>query len=372
MNLSQKLRILKFFLIGCKNMLRVENLLVRSGDFVLHDIYFALGESECGVVVGPSGAGKSTLLEAIAGLRAVERGRIFLGKSEITNLPPEKRNIAFVPQDYALFPHLTVQGNILLAPRLLKVPKEKALKRFEFLCELLNLKDLLHRYPKHLSGGERQRVALARALMLDPQLLLLDEPLSALDPQIRPPIRRSLKQIFKTLKTTVLIVTHDLWDAAALGDKVFVIENGRIVQSGSWSEVISNPQSEFVAGFVGLNQISGTIVRREGKVFLRVKDILLPINTDLPEGTSVSFKFFPSQVELLLDATPSSWLGKVEELMDLGDKVHLVVSVANGLVVKIETTIKGFKLGQEVAFAVKGQISPANEKKLIERGSPRS
>jgi molybdate/tungstate transport system ATP-binding protein len=337
-------------------MLRVENLTVRSGDFVLRDVSLALEKGECGVIVGPSGAGKSTLLEAIAGLREIERGRIILGGQEITNLPPEQRSIAFVPQDYALFPHLTAQGNILLAPRLLGMPKDKITERFEFLCSLLNLKELLHRRPKQLSGGERQRVALARALMLDPMLLLLDEPFAALDPQMRPSVRRSLRQIFKTLETTVLIVTHDLWDAAALGDKVFVIEDGRIVQSGSWSEVISNPQSDFVAEFVGLNQIVGTIVRRDGKAFLQVGKLLLPINSDLPEGTNASLKFFPSQVEIVSNDERAAWLGKVEEVMDLGDKVHLAVSVADGLVVKVETSPKGFKIGDEVAFVVKGQV----------------
>jgi len=337
-------------------MLRVENLTVHLGDFVLQDVSLALEEGECGVIVGPSGAGKSTLLEAIAGLREIERGRVILGGQEITNLPPEQRSIAFVPQDYALFPHLTAQGNILLAPRLLGMTKDKITERFKFLCSLLDLKELLHRYPRQLSGGERQRIALARALMLDPVLLLLDEPFAALDPQMRPSVRRSLRQIFKTLKTTVLIVTHDLWDAAALGDKVFVIESGRIVQSGSWSEVISNPQSDFIAEFVGLNQIAGTIVWREGRAFLQVNEILLPINTDLPEGTSASLKFFPSQVQFVPNDAQEAWLGRIEEVMDLGDKVHLVVSVADGLVVKIETSPKNFKIGDEVAFVVKGQV----------------
>lgn len=356
---------------GERVMLFVENLTVRSGDFVLRDVTLSLERGECGVVVGPSGAGKSTLLETIVGLRKPEKGRIVLNGREITNLPPEHRKIAFVPQDYALFPHLTARGNILLAPKLLKMPKDKLAERFEFLCELLNLRDLLNRRPRQLSGGERQRVALARALMLDPQLLLLDEPFAALDPQMRPSVRRSLRQIFRTLQTTVLIVTHDLWDAAALGDKVFVIENGRIVQSGSWEEVITDPKSEFITEFVGINCITGKVVRREGKAFLQVQGNLLPIQTEMPEGTWASLKFFPSQIEIVPNNTPASWQGRVEEVMNLGDRAQLVVSVADGLVVRIETPLPcRYGMGDKVAFVVKGAVSPVV--KELEEGSGQS
>ncbi len=340
-------------------MLFVENLTVHSGEFVLRDVTLSLERGQCGVVVGPSGAGKSTLLEAVAGLRKVEKGRIILNGREITHLPPERRGIALVPQDYALFPHLTARSNILLAPKLLKMPKEKLIGRFEFLCELLNLRDLLDRRPRQLSGGERQRVALARALMLDPKLLLLDEPFAALDPQMRPFVRRSLKQIFRTLETTVLIVTHDLWDAAALGDKVFVLENGRIVQSGSWSEVITNPQSEFITEFVGINNFTGKVVLREGRKFLEVQGNLLPIQTDMPDGTVATLKFFPSQIELAPDSAPTAWQGRVDEVMNLGDRVQLVVLVGDNLVARIEVPLPcRYEIGDKVAFIVKGSILP--------------
>lgn len=342
-------------------MLSVENLTVRSGDFELKDVTLFLEQGQCGVVVGPSGAGKSTLLETIVGLRKAEKGRIILNGREITDLPPENRGIAFVPQDYALFPHLTARGNILLAPKLLKMPKDKLVKRFDFLCGLLGLRELLDRRPKQLSGGERQRVALARALMLDPQLLLLDEPFAALDPQMRPSVRRSIRQIFRTLKTTVLIVTHDLWDAAALGDKVFVLENGRVIQSGSWSEIITNPQSDFIAEFVGINRFTGEVVRRDGRTFLRVRGNLLPIQTDLPTGTVASLKFFPSQVELV-PPTAEAWRGRVDEVMNLGDRVQLVISVADSLPARIEAPSPcHYEIGDEVTFIVKGSVLPLKE-----------
>ncbi|MDW8026871.1 MAG: ATP-binding cassette domain-containing protein [Armatimonadota bacterium] len=343
-------------------MLVVENLTVRSGEFVLRDVSFQLDQSECGVVVGPSGAGKSTLLEAIVGLRHLEHGRIFLDGRDITDLPPERRGIAFVPQDYALFPHLTAKSNILLAPKLLKLPKVRVDDRFEFLCSLLNLKDLLHKRPSQLSGGERQRVALARALILEPKLLLLDEPFAALDPQMRPSVRRSLRQIFRSLQTTVLIVTHDLWDAAALGDKVFVIENGQIVQSGSWSQVISEPKSDFIIEFVGINSISGQVLRQGDKVFLQTSKTKLPIQTDLPDGTFASLRFFPSQAQIVPDGISNVWRGRIEEVMDLGDKVQMVVSLSESLVVRIESAKPcPFKIGDEVSFVVNSQVQPISD-----------
>ncbi len=334
-------------------MLWVERLTVRAGEFTLRNVSLHLEAGECGVVVGPSGAGKSTLLEAMAGLREVERGRILLGGRDITALPPEKRGVAFVPQDYALFPHLTVSGNILLAPRLLRLPNAEVEKRFNFLCRLLGLHPLLSRRPNQLSGGERQRVALARALMLQPQLLLLDEPFAALDPQMRPTVRRSLRQIFRTLRQTVLMVTHDLWDAAMMGDRVFVMENGRLVQSGSWEEVTTNPQCQFVAEFVGLNRLVGTIVRNERGVFLQVGTTLLPVETELPDGTPATLQFFPSQAHLTNREHPMAWRGQVEEAIYLGEREQLLVALSEDLMVRVDVPAPcPYGIGAPVALLV--------------------
>lgn len=334
-------------------MLLVENLTVRSGEFILSDVALKVPKGQCGVVVGPSGAGKSTLLEAIAGLREIVNGRITLNGRDLTSLPPERRSIAFVPQDYALFPHMTVRGNILLAPRLLRLPKGEVEWRFFSLCELLDLKDLLHLRPHQLSGGERQRVALARALILRPQLLLLDEPFAALDPQMRPTVRRSLRKVLQTLNTTVLIVTHDLWDAAALGDCVFVIENGRIVQSGSWAEVIADPKSDFIAEFIGINRFIGVIARDGDRTYLQTEEARLPVQTDLPDGTPARLQFFPSQVQFVPNDRTGAWRGVVAEAMDLGDRLQLVVELPNGLIVRAEVpSTCPYTIGDAVAFVV--------------------
>lgn len=338
-------------------MLCVENLTVYAGDFVLRGIELKVPQGQCGVVVGPSGAGKSTLLEAIAGLRRIDSGRITLNGRDITMLSPERRGIAFLPQDYALFPHLTAKGNILLAPSLLRLPKDEVKQRFNFLCDLLSLHDLLDRRPHQLSGGECQRVALARALMLQPQLLLLDEPFAALDPQMRPTVRRILRRVFQTLSMTVLIVTHDLWDAASLGDCVFVIEQGRILQSGTWMNIISDPKSEFIAEFIGVNRFVGIIVSDDKKAYLQVNDSLLPIQTDLPDGTQARLQFFPSQVQFVTDDYPNAWKGIVDEVMDLGDRVQVIAELANGIIVRAEASPScPYAVGDAVAFVVTAEL----------------
>lgn len=338
-------------------MLQVTDLTVCTDSFTLHAVTLTVPQGACGVVLGPSGAGKSTLLEAIAGLRRPFSGRIWLDGQDITDLPPEQRHIALVPQDYALFPHLTVKGNVLLAPRLLRLPSHEVMKRFRFLCDLFNLHHLLDRRPHQLSGGERQRVALARALMLRPKLLLLDEPFVALDPQMRPTVRRALRRSFQQLQTTVLVVTHDVWDAAALGDVVFVLENGRIVQSGSWRDIVAEPQSEFVAEFIGINRIIGRIEREGDQAFLRVGAAKFPVQTDLPDGTLVHWRFFPSQV--CLSNAPTAWHGIVSEVMELGDRSLLVVELAEGVVVRLQgASPSPYSVGDVISFVINAPLIP--------------
>ncbi|MDT7898808.1 MAG: hypothetical protein OXFUSZZB_002127 [Candidatus Fervidibacter sp.] len=338
-------------------MLQVTDLTVRADGFTLRAVTLTVPQGACGVVLGPSGAGKSTLLEAIAGLRQLDNGRIWLDGQDITDLPPERRNIAFVPQDYALFPHLTAKGNILLAPRLLRLPSREVTERFRFLCDLLNLHHLLDRRPHQLSGGERQRVALARALMLRPKLLLLDEPFAALDPQMRPTVRRTLRHIFQRLQTTVLIVTHDVWDAAALGDVVFVLENGRIVQKGTWRDIVASPQSAFVAEFIGINRLVGVVERKGQRCFLRIGEQRLPVSADLPDGAAVCWQFFPSQVRFA-DA-PDALRGVVDEVMELGDRTLLVVELAESFLVRLEAPSPSpYIVGDVVSFIITAPLTP--------------
>ena len=207
-------------------------------------------------VLGPSGCGKSTLLRVVAGLEHPDSGEIRIGKEEVTSIPPGKRNVAMVFQNYALYPHMRVFANIAVGLRLHHYPAGEVRKQVEKVTEMLGIEDLLKRYPRQLSGGQQQRVALARALVREPQVFLLDEPLSNLDAQIREQTRAELKKLFRDLKATVIYVTHDQAEAMSMSDIVVVMEKGEVRQIGGPQQIYQDPQHRFVAEFVGINRIN--------------------------------------------------------------------------------------------------------------------
>ena len=236
-------------------MITIEDLNIRLLDFNLHNIKLEIGENEFFILMGPTGAGKTVLLEAIAGLIPITSGTIIIGERDITRLPPERRGIGIVYQDYALFPHLTVQENITYGLHFHRLDKTKAKKGFSRLVEELNLAHLLRRLPTNLSGGEKQRVALARALMVEPKVLLLDEPISALDPAFREEVRNGLKRVHQSSDITFFMVTHDFAEALSLADRAAVMHEGRIKQIGTMEDIFQRPRSTFVADFVGMKNL---------------------------------------------------------------------------------------------------------------------
>jgi molybdate/tungstate transport system ATP-binding protein len=236
-------------------MIQIEDLETRLRGFNLHEINLSIEEGEFFILMGPTGAGKTVLLEALAGLIPVKNGKILIGGKDVTRLPPEKRGIGIVYQDYALFPHMTVMENIKYGLHFHRLDKEDAEKTLGRMIEELDLAHLENRLPLNLSGGELQRVALARALMVKPNVLLLDEPLSALDPNFREEIRYNLKRLHQSSHATLLMVTHDFAEALSLADKGAVINCGRIEQIGTMENIFQRPGSQFVADFVGMKNI---------------------------------------------------------------------------------------------------------------------
>jgi len=236
-------------------MIRVEDLNISLPGFNLSNINLSIGENEFFILMGPTGAGKTVLLEAIAGLVPIKSGKILIGEKDITRLPPEKRGISIIYQDYALFPHLTVLENVTYGLHFHRIDKAQAEKRLNRLLEVVNLSHLKERLPVNLSGGEKQRVSLARALMVEPRVLLLDEPLSALDPSFREEVRGALKRLHQSSSTTFLMVTHDFAEALSLAGRAAVINKGHIEQTGAVKEIFEKPVSPFVADFVGMKNL---------------------------------------------------------------------------------------------------------------------
>nr|WP_300306134.1 ABC transporter ATP-binding protein [Halomonas sp.] len=234
------------------NALRLAGLAKRFGTTsVFDDIDADIGHGEFITLLGPSGCGKSTLLRAIAGLTPLDQGSIHVGQDDITELPPQQRGIGMVFQHYALFPNMRVVDNIGFGLRMQKVSRNERERRVDTVLRLVELSDQAHKFPHQLSGGQRQRVALARALVVEPRVLLMDEPLSALDARIRRHLRDQIRDIQKSLGLTTLFVTHDQEEAMLMSDRVFLMHQGRILQQDRAETLYTRPSGSAAAGFMG-------------------------------------------------------------------------------------------------------------------------
>jgi putative spermidine/putrescine transport system ATP-binding protein len=242
--------------------LHLERLSKSYGDVVaVADLSLEVNEGELVVLLGPSGCGKTTTLRMVAGFVEASQGRIVLGGRDITDLPPYRRNCGLVFQNYALFPHLTVFENVAFGLRMRRQPEAEIARRVGEALALVRLESLGQRMPRQLSGGQQQRVALARALVIQPDILLLDEPLSNLDAKLRQEVRLEIRQLQRKLGLTTMLVTHDQEEALSLADRLVVMEHGAIQQVGTQRELYERPANRFVAGFVGrTNFIDGAMI----------------------------------------------------------------------------------------------------------------
>ena len=263
----------------------------------LKNISIEINEGEFACFLGPSGCGKTTLLRCIAGLETQSSGSISQKEIEISSLPPSARDFGIVFQSYALFPNLTVFSNISYGLINNKWGKDEIKSRVEHLLDLVGLKSHAGKYPSQLSGGEQQRVALARALATSPGLLLLDEPLSALDAKVRLYLRKQIKDLHRKLGITTIMVTHDQEEAQSMADRIFVMKDGEIIQSGTPREIYEKANSPFIADFIGITNFIDASVVNQDKVFC--KDIQLECNTTgIAEERSVKIAIRPESILL--------------------------------------------------------------------------
>ncbi len=232
-------------------MIEIKSLSLRLGEFNLKDINLSIRDSEYFVILGPTGAGKTVLMECIAGLHNFKKGAIFINARDVTRVVPEERSLGYVPQDYVLFPFLNVSDNIAFGLKQSKITASKTRERVDEIAGILGVKSLLHRDTLSLSGGEKQRIALARALAPSPSILLLDEPLGALDMRTAKSLRLELKRIHRQLGLTTIHITHNLMEALEMADRVAVIQDGHIEQVAEPEAMLFYPESDKVADFIG-------------------------------------------------------------------------------------------------------------------------
>jgi len=338
-------------------MIEIRGLKVHLGEFRLKDIDLSIDDGSFFVLMGPTGAGKTVLLEAIAGLVPVLGGSIAIGGRDMTRLPPEKRGVGIMYQDYALFPHLTVAHNITFGLRYKRHDRRSAEKRLGQLVDDLDIGNLLLRHPETLSGGELQRVALARALMVEPRVILLDEPLSALDQIFREEIRSLLKQIHRSSRITFFMVTHDFSEALTLATKAAIMNNGAIVQTGTIRDIFQRPSSSFVADFVGMKNIfpaafNGTTAR-VGTLSVEVPHAHHNSSGNIavrPEDIVISLKPLESSMR-------NSFEGVIRSIIDQGFLSEILVSVQDvvftSLVTKGSAVDLGLDIGTDVRISFK-------------------
>ena len=337
-----------------QTLVEIRNVSIRLGAFAVQEANVAVAPGEYFVLLGPTGAGKTVLLECVAGLYRPERGDIVVAGERVNDLPPERRGLGYLPQDYALFPHLDVARNIGFGMRLRKRPAAEIERGVKKLADLLGITHLLHRSPVKLSGGERQRVALARALAIEPKVLLLDEPLSALDEQTREGLCVELRRVHQELGTTTVHVSHNFEETLMVADKIGILHQGRVQQIGTPEEVFRRPNSEFVARFVRSENIlrgraardrSGLRITVGGREFRAAEG---------PEG-EVCLTVRPEEVAITTetaDGQPNYVRGRVVRVVDRGALMRVDVQAEVTLVSLLARRAfheSGLSVGSEVS-----------------------
>jgi ABC-type sugar transport system ATPase subunit len=311
---------------------------------VIADLSLTVEPGEFVVIVGPSGCGKSTILRMIAGLESTSSGRIFLGGKDVTTLPPVERSVAMVFQNYALYPHMTVAENIGFGLRLAGLDKATRHAKVEAAAKILRIEGLLGRKPQALSGGQRQRVAIGRAIVKRPRLFLFDEPLSNLDAELRTQMRVELAKLHRTMKATMVYITHDQTEAMTMADRIVVLRGGHIEQVGKPVDLYNNPDNSFIASFIGSPKINLFDIR-EGRAHELAAS---PFPGVLPSMTG-TIGIRPEHIRHAPNGL--RFAGAVEIVERLGHASYLYVRTSGGLLVTIlERGAEPVSVGDAITF----------------------
>lgn len=307
---------------------RVESICKKFGKVVaVNDVSLQIVDGKFVILLGPSGCGKTTLLRLLAGLEVATSGKIFIDEREVTWLPARERGVAMVFQNYALYPHMSVLGNLRFALEIQKVPEDEIQRRVDAAIEILGIGELLHRRPKQLSGGQQQRVALGRAIVRDPAVFLFDEPLSNLDAKLRATMRGELIKLHRRLKVTVIYVTHDQIEAMTMGESVVIMRDGLIQQQGAPLAIYQDPNNLFVAQFLGsptMNAFEGTIETEHGIARAAESGLAIELgrrvcNCNAAAGSDKRFVFGirPEHLTIGETATSGDCVAKVDGTIEL-------------------------------------------------------
>jgi len=344
-------------------ILKVNNLSKSFGKVkAVREVSFEATEGKVLSLLGPSGCGKTTTLRCIAGFENPDRGEIYLDNRKITSIPPEKRGIGMVFQNYALWPHMTVYGNLAFGLQIRKVPKPEINKKIKRVLSMVQLEGFEGRFPRQMSGGQQQRIAMARALVFEPEIMLLDEPLSNLDAQLREEMRFEFTELQKKLGITAVYVTHDQAEALVISDKIVILDQGKIVQSGSPKEIYSNPRNKFVAGFIAVTSfINGRIdsfTEEKKKVIVKTDDglVIHGFNNSFDIGQKVSVAMRMNVIKFIQDEnkrdknTVNIFTGKIIQSSYLGNTIDYKIRMGKWEIRTNAEAKYDFKLGEEVIF----------------------
>jgi putative spermidine/putrescine transport system ATP-binding protein len=340
--------------------LRLESITHRFGDFVaVSDVELDIGGGELVALLGPSGCGKSTLLRIMSGFIAQTRGRVLFDEAPVDHLPPNKRGVGIVFQNYALFPHMTVRQNVVYGLQAHHWPREKITPRVDEMLDLVHMQAFGERLPRQLSGGQQQRIALARCLAVDPKVLLLDEPFGALDKNLRLDMQIEVKRLHREYGITTVLVTHDQEEALSMADRIAVMNRGRIEQVASPTDIYDHPATLFVNQFVGTtNLIPGKLVSVDAAgcdVQLANGTLRAASSPTLHKGMTVLVSVRPEQWRVERSAGGAALAGTVKMVMPLGPHVIYDVEIPGGTSIKISQSREGrstlLESGSTIHFA---------------------